>query len=180
MATKVFRNLGLAGAAAMVAAGGSLLASASGDPSPAYDREATTLEAREIAQSASKTFDRADLNNDGYVSQDEYQILAIVTAELSRLNGFVAIDGASGVQKVGFGAPSNVDMPAMTKRAIISAAQRQYALLSGEDQKLTRNEFIDGDLETFIASDRDRDGVLTGDELLSFAAARARVGVRSS
>ncbi len=173
-----FPFLVLPGFAAIVAAGAGLVHAASVETPPAYGALATQLEASTVAATAKSVFNRADLDNDGILSRDEFLTLAVVSAELARLNGFVPVDYAGGVRTA---ALPRVDAWTSTERARIAAtAERDYALFAGADERMSGEEFVAMRLETLTAADLDRNGVLTGTELGRFAAIEARLPSRQS
>ena len=94
MVFELFQKFAVSGFAAAAAIGASLVSSASVDPQPAYPTQASKLEAAAAAANASRLFDRADLDKNGALDREEHEILAVVTAELAQLNGFVSIDAA--------------------------------------------------------------------------------------
>jgi hypothetical protein len=173
-----FPFLVLPGFAAIVAAGAGLVQAASVEAQPAYGAPATQLEAATVAATAKSVFSRADLDNDGNLSRDEFLTLAVVSAELARLNGFVPVEYAGGVRTA---ALPRADAWSATERARIEAsAERDYALFAGDDQRMSSEEFVSMRLESLTAADIDRNGVLTGAELGRFAAIEARLPSRQS
>jgi len=178
MARGEFPFLVLPGFAALIAVGASLVHAASVEPKPAYAAHATQLEASTVAATAKTVFARADLDNDGALSREEYVTLAIVTAELGRLNGFVPVDYAGGVRTAPL--PRNAVWSKGERARIETAAERDYALFAGDDQRLSSDEFVASQLESLTAADLDRNGVLTGAELPRFAAIEARLPARQS
>ncbi len=178
MAKVNFPLVVLPGFAAALAIGASLVQAASIDPKPAYATPATQLEASTVAATAKAVFARADLDNDGTLSREEYVTLAVVAAELGRLNGFVPVDYSGGVRTAAL--PRGEDWSRSERARVQTAAERDYTLFAGEDQRLTRDEFVASRLEALTAADLDRNGVLTGAELVRFAAIEARVPARQS
>lgn len=173
-----FPFLVLPGFAALLAAGAGLVHAASVETPAAYGPPATQLEAATVAATAKSVFSRADLDNDGILSRDEFLTLAVVSAELARLNGFVPVDYAGGVRTA---ALPRADAWDQVERARIeAAAERDYALFAGVDQRLSGEEFVAMRLESLTAADLDRNGVLTGAELGRFAAIEARLPSRQS
>jgi hypothetical protein len=178
MAKAKFPIIVLPGLAAAVAISAGLVHAASVDPQPAYAAQATQVEASTIAQTAKTVFARADLDNNGALSEEEFVTLAVVTGELARLNGFVPVDYSGGVRtaKLAFAdAWSNE-----TRARIETAAERDYAYFAGDDGRLDAGEFVSARLEALSTADRDRNGVLTGAELQRFAAIEARVAGKQS
>lgn len=178
MVVALVHKIALAGVAAATA-GASLVASADVDRAPAYGAAASALEAGASARHAAAVFERADLNNDGDLDADEYEVLVVVTAELSRLNGFVTVDADGGVRTVG--APrGNPSLSVADRARLKERAAGEFAAIAGDDQRLGADEFVTAELERFLASDADRNGVLTGAELSAYALGKARATVLSS
>ena len=178
MAKTQFPIVVLPGFAAVIAAGAGLVHAASVEPVRAYGAPAQQIEAATVAETAKAVFDRADLDNDGQISREEYVTLAVVTAELARLNGFVPVDYAGGVRTAP--APQGAPWSAKERARVAASAEREYALYAGEDERMTNAEFVAARLEAMAAADLDRNGVLTGAEMLRFAASEARVAARRS
>lgn len=168
----------LPGFAAALAIGAGLVHAASVDPRPAYSGAAVQLEATTVATTAHTVFARADLDNDSKLSREEYVTLAVVTAELARLSGFITVDYAGGVRT----APlprAEAWTPAVRMR-IEEAAHREYTVFAGDDDRMTDEEFLAARLEALSLADADRNGVLRGAELMRFAAIQAYLGGRQS
>ena len=112
------------------------------------------------------------------LTREEFLTLAVVSAELARLNGFVPVDYAGGVRTA---ALPRVDAWGPAERARIEAtAERDYDLFAGVDERMSGEEFVAFRLEALTAADLDRNGVLTGSELVRFAALEARLPSRQS
>lgn len=175
MTARLFQKIAFSGLASALVVGAGLVTSAGVEPAPAYGSVATKLEADAAARHAAHVYHRADLDNDGALDGEEFKVLAIVGAELARLNGFIAVDLSASVQTVAVAKPGGALMTPQEKGAIAARAEREFAYFAGEDQKLGVDEFIAATLEDFVASDRDRNGLLTGAELATFAAAQVSV-----
>ena len=175
MISTLFQKIALPALAAAAAAGGSLVARTPAIEVPAYDLAARSLEASDAAHQAERAFDKADHNKDGYLSADEYAVLGIVSAELARLNGFIAIDTVTGVRTVSVPKPVTASLSIAQKAAIRDQARSEYEWIAGDDLRLTRSEFVDSKLEEFISIDADRNGILTGPELSRFAYAQSKL-----
>lgn len=178
MARVKFPMVVLPGFAAALAAGAGLVHAASVQPAAAYGAQAAQLEATTVATTAKAVFSRADLDNDAELSREEFVTLAIVTAELGRLNGFVAVDYAGGVRTASL--PRAASWSKEERRRVEEAANHDYALFAGDDERMTGDEFVSARLEAMSAADLDRNGVLKGAELTRFAAIEARIKVRQS
>lgn len=178
MPKSIFPFLVLPGFAAILAAGAGLVHAASVETDGAYGAPATHLEAATVAATAKSVFSRADLDNDGTLSIDEFLTFAVVSAELARLNGFVPVDYAGGVRTAAL--PRAEAWTAADRARVEAAAERDYALFAGGDQRMSSEEFVAMRLESLTAADLDRNGVLTGSELSRFAAIEARLPARQS
>lgn len=66
------------------------------DDRAGYTDAVKSLTADEAAAHTNAIFARADIDGSGKLDANEYAALAIVTAELSRLNGFYALDIGDG------------------------------------------------------------------------------------
>lgn len=178
MAKKAFPMIVLPGFAAILAVGAGLVHAASVEPAPAYGAQAAQLEAAAVASTAQAVFSRADLDNDGELTRDEFVTLSVVTAELGRLNGFIAVDYAAGVRTAAL--PRTASWSGDERARVEDAARRDYAAIAGEDERMTSEEFVTARLEAMAAADLDRNGVLVGAELTRYAAIEARVISRQS
>jgi len=135
----------------------------------AYGAPVAQLTADEARAHADATFARADLDGSGVLEADEYVSLALVTAELSRINGFVAL-AANGRNEV-------VALPVATPRAlgvgerarIEAVARGEFYAAAGQDSRMSADEHAAEQARRFSAADRNRNGVLTRSELSSFA-----------
>ncbi len=127
------------------------------------------------AAAAGRLFERADLNADGALDRDEYRALAIVTAELASLNGFVSleIDGAARALPLPAGSPKSLSRAERVR--IDAVASRAFHAASGADIVIDKSEFIAEARQNFRAADRNRNGVLNARELQTFAAATSRL-----
>jgi hypothetical protein len=149
-------------------------------PTPAYGVEAAKLEAAAAATEAARLFGKADLNNNGYLDRDEYEILGVVTAELAQINGFIAIDAGQGVETVAVSRKGKRFLSDDDKARIEERALREFEMFAGDDERLAADEFVTAQLEQFLAIDTDRNGVLAGAELKSYAYARSRLASLNS
>lgn len=180
MVLGLIHKVAFSGFAAAVAAGASLVSSASVTPEPAYGISAGKLEAAAAATHAARVFDRADLDNNGFLDRDEYEILGVVTAELAQLNGFIVIDAGRGVETVAIARAGKRSLDSGDKARIEERAKRGFRAISGDDERLSADEFVTAELEQFLAVDADRNGVLAGAELASFARAQSGLATLNS
>lgn len=165
-------------AIALLAAGAGLASTAKTSAPNAYAGAALRVEASTFAEDASRTFETADLNGDGAIDAAEYSALALVEAELSRLNGFIAIelDGeARTIDVPRLNAPTALTFAERTR--IDAIALREFYSIASGDDLIDEREFTAAAIERFAAADRDRNGALDGAELSVFAAERARLSL---
>ena len=176
----LIQKIVFSGLAAATAAGASLVSSTSVAPQPAYGVAAATLEATAAASHAARLFDRADLDNNGFLDRDEYEILSVVTAELAQLNGFIAIDAGRGIETVQVARAGHGSLNETKKTRLKERALREFRLFAGDDERLASDEFVTVQLEMFLAIDDDRNGVLSGAELKSYAYAQSKLATLNS
>lgn len=176
----MIEKLVAAGLAAAVAAAAGLVNTAAVEPRPAYGAAVTSIEADAAARHAAAVFERADLNNDGALDEEEFSVLAIVTAELARLNGFVAVNVEDGVRTIALPQRSRPDLSGREKARIAERAHREFVAISGDDERLGSDEFVGAALERFLDVDADRNGVLNGPELVAYAQGQSRLAVAAS
>ncbi len=174
MVIALVQKLAYSGIAAAMAASIGLVNGAAVEPAPAYGTAIDRLEANIAAREAARVFSRADLDKDGALSQDEYSVLAVVSAELARLNGFVAIDISGGVRTVAVSTAGGPSLSPAQRKRINDRAAREFRIIAGEDERLAGDEYVAAQLEQFLTNDVDRNGVLTGPELVSFARAQSK------
>lgn len=141
----------------------------------AYGGAVERLTRAEAAAHAAAVFQRADLDRSGALDADEYAALAIVTAELSRLNGFIALgeDGAVVALPV-----AKTAALSRGERARVEAVARQaFYVAAGADAKLAAAEFAAAEAAAFDAHDRNGNGRLAQQELSAFAARQAQLAI---
>ena len=174
----------LPGVAAAVFAGAAL--AAQGDErapdaaaEAAYDQAIEKLEAGDAASHAAGLFAQADLNRDAVLDAVEYEALAIVTAELARLNGFVPILIADGVSTASLAEAPGKALTNAERARVEAIAARDFYLAAGADDQIVEAEFVAETMERFESADRNRNGVLGEREISVFAAASARLSKSS-
>lgn len=141
----------------------------------AYGSEIAQLTKDQSSAMSLALFERADLDASGALDANEYAALAIVTAELARINGFIALapdsDGEivalpiKGRQSLGYGERARVE----------AVARAEFYSAAGADGQMSQAEFAAERAANFAAADRDRDGHLKRRELIAFAASEARL-----
>ena len=170
MAQDFFKKAALPALIGVIAAGAAIAATG-GDDAEAYAADTVALDVAQASISAGALFDRADLNQDGALDQDEYAALSIVRAELARLNGFVWFE-ADGVSVAAPVAEANASPLSIAERIRIETVSSfAYHTAAGADDVLDRNDFIAHELERFQAADTNDDGVLVDAELTKIASA---------
>lgn len=166
---------GLAAAAAALVVGLSAAPKKSELNAPAYAGAINRIEASDFASDARRIFNSADLDASGDLNTAEYVSLAIVEAELARLNGFIAFEVDGKALKVGVSGASAPSALTFGERTRIDAvATREFHAIAGRDARLDAGEFEGAAVELFTLADRNRDGVLAGVEFAVVAAARVR------
>lgn len=139
----------------------------------AYGKSAERLTAEALRANAEATFARADLDRSGALEAVEYTALALVTAELARLNGFVPVDYGEGVYTVSL----NLSEPAGLTRAervrVESVARSRFYAAAGQDGRMTGEQFVADQERRFTDADLNHDGVLSGKELVLYATREA-------
>ncbi|MGF1545543.1 MAG: hypothetical protein ACFB00_13795 [Parvularculaceae bacterium] len=139
----------------------------------AYDGEITSISSAVWAAASDNAFARADLNDDEALDVDEFRALARVSAELARLNGFIAleVDGEAYVAPIAVEAGAPAALTRAERLRIDAVARRDFHLAAGDDQRLDRFEHRDAAARRFRDADANRDGVLRGREIDALARA---------
>ncbi len=160
-------------AAAVLAAAGLAYTSASDLPE-AYSGDALkALTEEALADHAATVFHRADRNQDGALDADEYAALAIVSAELARLNGFIVIESEAGPARVTLAGFAPASLSAAEHARVDAVARNVFYLHAGDDGRLNEDEFTNAQQGVFDAADFNRNGVLRRGELEVFAQRQA-------
>ena len=145
------------------------------DDRAGYTDAVKSLTADEAAAHANAIFARADIDGSGKLDANEYAALAIVTAELSRLNGFYALDIGDGREFV----PLPVSAPGALSQAeharVDAVARAEFYAAAGEDSLMDRQEYVGEQAARFLDADRNGNGMLAKAELTSFAARAAMI-----
>ena len=157
---------------------GAFASGAARDPYP-FGGAVDHLTADEARMHAAIIFERADLDRSGALDADEFASLAIVTAELTRLNGFIAIEtGGDDADIVPLPIEAPSALSAGERARVEAVARADFYAMAGEDARLTIDEYLGEKSAAFEAADRNRDGALVRAELAAFAAGEAMI-VRS-
>lgn len=174
MTTKTLERFALPGLGAILLASAVLATADAGDHINAYGDGLSSLEAETLTGHAAATFERADLDDDGVLSQNEYTALTVVTAELAVLNGFIALEVDGQFRTISVPASDNA-ASSFERTRIEAIASRQFHVASGADLAITKDEYIAFELERFLSADRNRNGTLDRAELAQFAAGTAKI-----
>ena len=164
-------------AVALIAIGVSAaLASGMKDAAYPYGETVGMLSAEGARAHAQTVFDRADLDRSGALDADEYASLAIVTAELSRLNGFIAIEtGGDNANIVSLPIAAPSALSGGERARVEAVARAEFYALAGDDASLSADEYLGEQAARFAAADRNRNGALAKAELTSFAVREAKL-----
>ncbi len=164
----------LKSAAAIAAVAGLAYASVGTMETGPYDGAAlTTLSQAEIANHAQLVFARADLDRNQALDVDEYTALAVVTAELSRLNGFVVVEKGETVGTIELADAGPAALPRSEHIRIAAVAQNAFYAFAGADGRMSAEEFAAAQGAVFDAADLNRNGKLGRRELSIFAQRQA-------
>lgn len=161
-----------------LAAAGLNAAFASGDArlsAPAYGTALERLSANAAQADAAETFARADLDKSGALDANEYAALAIVTAELSRLNGFVGFETEGGARTVALPVKAPTALTGGERARVEAVARAAFYAAAGANGLMSLDEYAGETAKRFAEADRNRNGVLAGGELVSYAAKEASV-----
>jgi len=141
--------------------------------SPYDDGEVKSLNQAALEDHAAALFQRADRNQDSVLDADEYATLAIVSAELSRLNGFVVIEGEQGPATLKLASARPASLGAAEHARIGAVSRAMFYAGAGDDAKMSEAEFIASQRAIFDAADFNGNGVLHRGELAVFAGRQA-------
>lgn len=148
------------------------------DDRAAYGAAVDMLTTDEAATNAQLTFARADVDKSGALDADEYAALAIVTAELARLNGFIALEVGDGREIISLPITAPIALTGAERARVDAVARAEFYAAAGDDGLMDMNEYSGEQKSWFAAADRNRNGALARSELTSFAA-RAAMLARS-
>jgi hypothetical protein len=141
----------------------------------AYGGAIATLTGDQSGAMARALFERADLDASGALDADEYAALAIVTAELARLNGFIALAADGAAEIVALPIKGRESLSRGERARIDAVARAEFYAAAGADGQMSKAEYAAERAAGFAAADRDGDGRLKARELTLFAAAQARL-----
>lgn len=137
--------------------------------------EPVSLSSQQARAHATAVFARADLDRSGDLDADEYSALAVVSAGLARLNGYVAILGVDEALVAPLPAPAPRSLSAAERTRIEAVARADFYAASGADARMSAAEYGAEQDARFAAADRNRNGRLAKGELASFGAAAAAI-----
>lgn len=144
------------------------------DDRAGYTDAVNSLTADEAAAHSNALFARADLDGSGALDANEYAALAIVTAELSHLNGFYALDIGDGREFVPL--PVKTGALSQAEHARVDAVARaEFYAAAGADGVMDRAEYVGEQAARFLDADRNGNGMLAKAELTTFAARAAMI-----
>jgi len=136
----------------------------------AFAGDVSAVKRADFLRLASSQFAEVDLDGDGLLHEADFAARAVVSAQLARLNGRVAVaaDAATpiGRARTAVLTPGERDM--LERRAAL-----EFRFRAGVDGVVDRREWRASREATFDAFDRDGNGVLDGGEIAAFAAAVA-------
>ena len=169
--------------AAIAAVGFAFAAADNSAPEAYQDGPLTRLSQVEAADHAGRVFDRADRDGDAALNVDEFAALAVVTAELAHLNGFVAVEVEDEVKTIALPASQPSALPASQPSALArseharidAVARHAFYGFAGADGFLDRDEYIRMQSAVFEASDLNANGRLNKRELTVYARRQAYV-----
>ena len=141
----------------------------------AYGDPAERLTSERAAIHAETIFARADLDRSGALDANEYVSLAIVTAELARLNGFVALEIGDAAEIVSVPITPPSAMSSAERIRVEAVARNEFYAAAGDDGLMSVEEFLGEQAARFEAADRNRNGALGKSELVNFASRAAFV-----
>ncbi|MEL6380124.1 MAG: EF-hand domain-containing protein [Pseudomonadota bacterium] len=137
------------------------------------------LRSADYLEHSEDVFERADLNGSGSLDADEFAALQVVKSELAHLNGFVRLTIA-GEEKIlplsGSRINKALDIRTREDRIRIDAvARRVFYGQAGDDQHLTRDEYVSLSRDIFDSTDRNGDGEVVGAELRALGVREAAI-----
>ena len=158
-----------------IAAVAGLAFSSADDLQPAaYDgAQVSQLTLDDLSSHANTVFVRSDRDLDNALDVDEFTALAVVTAELAHLNGFVAIDSAEGVSVIELPSVRPAALSPGEHARIAAVAQHVFYSFAGRDGKMDAEEFLSTQTSAFEAADLNNNGALKRKELRIFAQRQA-------
>lgn len=132
------------------------------------------LDKQDLLNHAVETFNRADLNADNALDVDEYAALSIVTAELSILNGSIAVGFDDELKWIPIPKNAQTSLTIAERARLEAVARAEFYKTAGENSLMNADEFIGLKVASFSDADANNNGSLTQAELLSFAATEVK------
>ena len=142
-----------------------------------HDDALTSLTRSEVTDHAMRVFMRADQNGDQRLDVDEYTALSIVTVELARLKGFIAIENGDtpGVIALPVAQPASLSREEHIRVAAVS--QRTFYIHARDNARMNASEFVASQLALFDMADRNGNEALKRSELSNYAQRQAALTV---
>lgn len=160
---------------AVIAAAGLAFASADdlASSSPYDGEQLKLLDEAVLTDHASTVFQRADFDQNGTLNADEYATLAIISAELARLNGFVVIETSAGPSTVSLRSTAPASLSGAEHTRIDAVARSMFYNAAGDDGRMDEAEYIVAQRAVFDQADFNSNGALRKAELELFAERQA-------
>ena len=163
-------------AAVAAVAGLAMTSIESGNSNEIYDDTTVAkLTRSDVESHANRVFTRADRDGDFNLNADEYTALAIVTAELAHLNGFIVIETGGQLSTASASGVSSTALSAAEQTRIEAVARGRFYVFSNDDGMMDQNEFLRAQSAVFDAVDYNKNGVLAKRELNAFAQQHAHI-----
>ncbi len=142
-----------------------------------HDEAMTSLTRSEATDHAIRVFMRADQNGDQRLDVHEYTALSIVTVELARLKGFIAIENGDTPGLISLQGTQPASLLPEEHVRIAAVSQRLFYIHAGDDARMNASEFVSSQLALFDAADRNGNKALKRQELVNFAQRQAALSV---
>lgn len=141
----------------------------------AYGAATMSLTREGAAEHSRAIFARADVDDSGALDVNEYAALATVTAELARLNGFIALEVGDAAAVVALPIEYPTALAGAERARVEAVARAEFYSAAGADGVMSSEEFSNEQASRFAEADRNRNGALVKSELVSFAARTALI-----
>ena len=139
----------------------------------AYGEPVTAISAADVRLDAARRFILADADGSGDLDAREFASFSLVTVELSRLNGFVALVEDAPARRIETERAVPASLSEAERTRILALGYRRFYAEAGVDAHLSRAEFVRAAARAFARHDLDGDMVLAGRELRRFVAEAA-------
>lgn len=152
---------------------GAFLGTSAGTTGDAYDGTVHQLYQNQFLDHSETLFERADMDKSGTLDVDEYSALMVVQAQLSRLNGFIAVHTDNMVKTVPISqmqlSGDKKDLSRADRTRVDAIARAQFYSAAGTNGQLSWDEYAITAITVFASLDSNQDGVLRARELSAFA-----------